>query len=113
MGLQPDQSQRLVALFALGVLLLTYPLLAVFNRAEFVLGIPVLYAYLFGAWGGLIALLALAAWRRAPHDAADALGEPAEAVDEGQGGAGAAHAAPATTATPATPGRGDVRDRRP
>jgi hypothetical protein len=121
MGLQPDQSQRLVALFALGVLLLTYPLLAVFNRAEFVLGIPVLYAYLFGAWGGLIALLALAARRQAPRDAAGAPGEPADAVDKGPAGASAAHLAPAMPAMPAMPaapatpaprGRGDARERR-
>jgi TRAP-type C4-dicarboxylate transport system permease small subunit len=59
MGLRPDQSQKLVALFLLGTLLLTYPLLALFNRADAaVAGVPLLYAYLFGAWGGLIALLA-------------------------------------------------------
>lgn len=66
MGLRADQSQRLVALFALGCLLLTYPLLAVFNRGGTFLGMPLLYVYLFGAWGLLILLLGLAA--RLPPD---------------------------------------------
>jgi hypothetical protein len=67
MGLRADQSQRLVALFLFGALLLTYPLLALFNHGGSVLGIPVLYAYLFGAWGLLIGLLAWAAHTR-PDD---------------------------------------------
>ena len=52
------RGPRLVALFLLGVLLFNYPLLAVFNRPAEVLGIPVLYAYLFAAWAVLIALVA-------------------------------------------------------
>jgi len=60
MGLRAEQSQRLVALAGLGALLLTYPLMALFNVAATVAGIPLLYAYLFGAWGLLIAGLALA-----------------------------------------------------
>ncbi len=52
-------TQRLVALFLAGLLLFNYPLLAAFSRAEFVFGIPVLYAYLFAAWALLIGLLAL------------------------------------------------------
>lgn len=63
MALRADSSQRLVALFVLGALLLTYPLMALFNHATMVAGIPILYAYLFGAWGLLIALLALAVTR--------------------------------------------------
>ena len=59
------RGARLAAIFALGVLLFNYPMLAVFDRPQTVLGVPLLYAYLFGAWGLLIAL---AAWvmRRAP-----------------------------------------------
>ena len=53
------KSQRLVAVFLLGLLLFNYPLVALFNRAAVVFGIPVLYAYIFGAWAVLIALLAL------------------------------------------------------
>lgn len=61
MGLRADQSQRLVALFVFGSLLLTFPLLALFNVNTSVGGIPLLYAYLFGAWGLLIGLLGWAA----------------------------------------------------
>jgi predicted permease len=57
-------AQRLAALFLLGCLLFTFPLLALFNRDGEVLGIPLLYAYIFGAWLVLIALMALAAERR-------------------------------------------------
>ena len=67
MGLRAEQSERLVALFVLGCLLLTYPLLALFNHEASVLGIPLLYAYLFGAWAVLIGLMAWAV-RRVPSD---------------------------------------------
>jgi hypothetical protein len=53
------KGQRLVAVFLLGLLLFNYPLMALFNRAAVVFGIPVLYAYIFGAWALLIALLAI------------------------------------------------------
>ncbi len=51
--------QRLVVFFALGVLLLTFPFLAVFNRPVWVGGIPLLYVYLFAVWLLGIAALAL------------------------------------------------------
>ena len=57
------RAQRLAALCLLGLLLFSYPLLAVFNAQETVLGIPVLYAYFFVAWGALIGLMALAVER--------------------------------------------------
>jgi hypothetical protein len=60
------KSARLVAIFLLGVLLFNYPLLALFNRAVAVLGIPLLYAYIFVAWGLLIGLLALVIERSHP-----------------------------------------------
>ena len=53
------RNQRLVAAFLLGVALFNYPVLALFNRASDVLGIPVLYAYIFVAWATLIGLFAL------------------------------------------------------
>lgn len=58
------KGQRMIALFLLGNLLFNYPLLALFNKPETVLGIPVLYVYVFGAWAGLIALLAYIAEKR-------------------------------------------------
>ena len=51
-------AQQLVGLFLLGCLLFNYPLLVLFNVRASVLGIPVLYAYLFAAWALLIALVA-------------------------------------------------------
>jgi hypothetical protein len=53
------RAQRLVALFVLGWLLFTFPLLSLFNTGGTVWGIPVLYAYLFGVWIGFIALVVL------------------------------------------------------
>ena len=53
------QAQRLIALFVLGCLLFSFPLLSLFNTGGTVFGIPVLYAYLFGVWVGLIALIIL------------------------------------------------------
>ena len=53
-------AQRLAALFLLGCALFNYPLLALFNRAADVFGIPLLYAYVFGAWLALIVLMAVA-----------------------------------------------------
>ena len=57
-------AQRLVALFLLGCLLFSYPLLSLFNTGDSFLGIPVLYAWLFGVWIGLILLLILIVERR-------------------------------------------------
>jgi len=53
------KGQRLTALFLLGALLLNYPLLDLFANDDRVLGIPVLYAYVFATWALLIALMAL------------------------------------------------------
>ncbi len=53
------KGQRLVALFLLGFLLLNYPLLNLFAGPVLVLGIPVLYAYVFAVWALLIGLMAL------------------------------------------------------
>jgi hypothetical protein len=51
-------GQRLVALLVLGWMLFNYPLLALFNDGRTWLGVPLLYAYLFGAWALFIGLLA-------------------------------------------------------
>lgn len=59
-------AQRLVAVFLLGGLLFNFPFLALFNRAGEVLGIPLLYAYIFGIWLALIVLIALVVERRQP-----------------------------------------------
>ena len=54
-----DTTERLIALFLLGLLLFNYPVLAVFNRTAEVAGVPLVYVYIFAAWAGFIALLAV------------------------------------------------------
>jgi hypothetical protein len=63
MAAMSRKGPRLAALFALGCLLFNYPLLAVFDRQAMVWGVPLVYAYLFGAWALLIALAAWAVRR--------------------------------------------------
>jgi hypothetical protein len=58
------KGQRLVALFLLGLLLLNYPLLNLFANTNHILGIPLLYAYVFAVWALLIGLMALVVERR-------------------------------------------------
>ena len=53
------RSQRLLALFAAGWLLMNFPLLTLWDRGVTVWGVPLLPAALFGGWALLIAL---AAW---------------------------------------------------
>ena len=63
----PDKNSRdrqwVIAVFLLGCLLFSYPLLALFNVRASVAGVPLLYAYLFVAWTGLIALIAVVSGR--------------------------------------------------
>jgi hypothetical protein len=56
-------AQRLAALFLLGCILFNFPILALFNHPGEVFGVPVLYAWLFGVWLALIALMAWIAER--------------------------------------------------
>lgn len=56
-------GERWVALFLLGGLAFSPPLLFIFSADAAVFGIPVLYVYLFVAWGALIALTAIVAKR--------------------------------------------------
>jgi hypothetical protein len=58
------KGQRLAALFLLGFLLFNYPILNLFAGPSHVLGIPVLYAYVFAVWALLIGLMALVVERR-------------------------------------------------
>ena len=56
-----SRAQRMVALCMLGCVLFNFPVLALFNVSESVLGVPVLYAYIFIAWAVLIAMMAFVA----------------------------------------------------
>ena len=55
---------RLVCIFLAGCLAFSYPVIALFNVPARVLGVPVLYAYLFAAWLALIVLVAVLMERR-------------------------------------------------
>jgi hypothetical protein len=57
------KAQRFLALCMLGLVLFNYPVLALFNVPGTLLGVPVLYAYLFIAWAALIALMPVVARR--------------------------------------------------
>ena len=53
-------GERLGLLFLLGVLLISFPILAIFHQAQTFVGIPVLYLYLFGVWtAGIVAVFIL------------------------------------------------------
>ncbi len=51
-------GERLVAAFLCGCVLFNYPLLSLFDRGTDLFGIPLLYAYVFFSWGGLIVAIA-------------------------------------------------------
>lgn len=54
-------GEKLALLLGLGVLLLNFPVLAIFNRPVMVAGVPLLYIYLFGVWlAGIAAVFVLA-----------------------------------------------------
>jgi hypothetical protein len=38
------------AVFMIGIILINYPILSIFNRSEIVLGVPLTYFYLFLLW---------------------------------------------------------------
>jgi len=54
-----NRNKRLVGLFLMGYLLFNHPLLSLFNLPRTILGIPLLYVYIFGVWLLLIALMAI------------------------------------------------------
>ena len=58
-------GQQLIAIFVLGCILLNYPVLAIFNTDGLVLGVPILYLYIFMAWTVLISLtIIVIGWRK-------------------------------------------------
>ena len=58
------KESRFIALCMLGLVLFNFPVLALFNVDATVLGVPLLYAYLFAAWALLIGLMAYVAERK-------------------------------------------------
>ena len=58
-------NKRLVALFLLGCVLFNYPILSLFDLKIPTFGLPLLLVYIFGIWGLLIGLTAMATRFRA------------------------------------------------
>lgn len=54
-------GERSLALFLLGLVLFSPPLLSLFDAERFIAGVPLLYLYLFAAWAALIGLVMLTA----------------------------------------------------
>jgi len=61
MPMSPDsrKTRRLVGVFLLGWVLLNYPILSLFNLPTMLGGIPLLYAFVFGAWTLIVSLVGL------------------------------------------------------
>lgn len=53
------RSARLVAVAALAAVLFGWPFLVVFDQPVRVLGVPLLWAWLLGAWAAVVALVAV------------------------------------------------------
>ena len=54
-----NKNKRLISLFFLGLLLLNYPILSLFNVRTSILGIPLLCLYIFSIWSALILLIGI------------------------------------------------------
>ncbi|MCB0290960.1 MAG: hypothetical protein KDH97_11955 [Calditrichaeota bacterium] len=59
--MKPPQlkSQKLIAIFFLGLMLWIGPLLTLFNLPDMVLGIPIIFLYLFAVWVLLILFMVI------------------------------------------------------
>jgi hypothetical protein len=58
------RGQRLAAVFVVGLLVFNYPLMSLASSDTTLLGIPVLYLYLFGSWALIVGTMALIIERR-------------------------------------------------
>lgn len=80
-------GERSVGLFILGIVAFSPPFLLIFNVKATLLGVPLLYIYLFTMWAVLIGLTCLVAERAnpAPSSGPETAKHPAEAPDRGRG----------------------------
>ena len=82
MRLQGRVTERLIGLFLVGAVGFMPPLLTLFSTRTLLLGIPVLYVYLFLVWIALVALAGIVvgqiggASRRQPDEDRDAPAAP-------------------------------------
>lgn len=61
-------NDRLVALLAIGLLALNYPLLSLFSKVRLIFGIPMLYLYIFAVWYVFIGCVALILAKSSPPE---------------------------------------------
>ncbi len=54
---EKTRNQILVSIVILFLALINYPFLSIFDRSSLVLGVPMLYLYIFSLWGFLIIFL--------------------------------------------------------
>lgn len=55
--MQQDKYQKIIGIFLLFTFLMNFPFVGAVAKTGFVFGIPMLYAYIFGVWLLLIAVL--------------------------------------------------------
>ena len=74
-------GERMVALFLFGVLVFNPPILTVFDVGgeTTLMGIPLLFFFIFASWGGLILLLAIVV---RSHDPAETFDRQKSLLDE-------------------------------
>jgi len=65
------EQQRLNGVAILLVILLNYPILSLFNLDYFVLGVPLIYVYVFATWSIAIILVAFITEYQKLKDSAD------------------------------------------
>lgn len=63
---ETKRTTRFIGLFLLGYLLFNHPLIRLFNHPFTVMGIPLLYLYIFGVWVLLIFAVVMIV-RNLPH----------------------------------------------
>jgi hypothetical protein len=71
MSPESRKTRRLAGIFLLGWVLLNYPILSLFNLPAMWGEIPLLYAYVFGAWGLIVGLAGLISRSGQPPPGAD------------------------------------------
>ncbi len=76
-------GERAFGLFLVALLLLNPPILTIFSAEAFLFGVPLLYVYLFGVWGGIIALIGLHSFAVRPRRQETAGGAGSDAAERG------------------------------
>jgi hypothetical protein len=73
---EKPKTGQWIGLFLLGGVLFNFPIMTLFNRSGMLLGIPLLYLYIFATWLALIIAIALLARTRHQKGPAPNPGDP-------------------------------------